>query len=143
MVAMGDDAPEVRSPAAAVLARHGSRAAISEHMKVAAADDTSDEEWCKESAPMASGFVVTEHIVLNGSGCENELQLELSSKSRSGYVGVHKIKGGLFAAQIYDGRTTINVDRFANAEDAARGVALAKQQFKQRQLVHQQPKERP
>ena len=36
---------QVPSPAAAVLARRASRAAMPEHMKVSAADDSSDEEW--------------------------------------------------------------------------------------------------
>ena len=42
MVAIGGEAPEVASPAAAVLARRASRAVLPEQMKVAAADDSSD-----------------------------------------------------------------------------------------------------
>ena len=51
MVAAGGEAPEVRSPAAAVLARRASRAALPETMQVAAADESSDEEW-REDDPL-------------------------------------------------------------------------------------------
>ena len=59
IVAAGGEAPEVRSPAAAVLARRASRAALSETMQVAAADDSSDEEWRECGEPQRGLWVKT------------------------------------------------------------------------------------
>ena len=63
MVAIGAEAPEVASPAAAVLARRASRAVLPEQMKVAAVDDSSDEEWSEDEDDLMDDRPIAEQSV--------------------------------------------------------------------------------
>lgn len=74
-------------------------------------------------------------IVISDSDDDDTLPLHLlrSSRSKSGFRGVHELKGK-WAAQVYDGRQTVNLGFFNTKIEAARAVSSARYEQQQHKL---------